>query len=284
MTCTATFNIATTLGDRIGVYRPSTGEWFLDATGNYAWNSGVDVVVSAFAATGSKPVVGDWNGTGDTQLGLFQPSTQQWHLDLNNNRTIDGCTIDACHGPFGESSDIAVAGKWNTRGNHRIGVFRPSNGYWYLDRNANGDFDRCKTDGCVNLRNYQTGDLPVVGDWSGAGISQIGLFRPSTGQWFLDRSGNRAWDGCRRDLCIETFGSAGDLPVIGDWDGTGKSNVGVWRPSTGQWFLDYNGNGVWDGCSGDVCISGFGVAGDIPVVGKWDLSHASLADLTSAQP
>jgi hypothetical protein len=269
MTCTGIFNTATTLGDRIGVYRPSTGEWFLDATGNYAWNSGVDVVVSAFAATGSEPVIGDWNGTGDTQLGLFQASTQQWHLDLNNNRTIDGCTTDACHGPFGESSDIAVAGKWNKRGNHRIGVFRPSNGYWYLDKNANGDFDRCNTDACVKLGNYQTGDLPVVGDWNGAGISQIGLFRPSTGEWFLDRSSNSAWDGCRRDLCIESFGSAGDLPVIGDWDGAGKSNIGVWRPSNGQWFLDNNGNGVWDGCSVDVCISGFGVAGDIPVVGKW---------------
>ena len=269
MTCTATFSSAISLGDRIGIYRPSTGEWFLDANGNYAWDSGVDVTVRTFAATGSNPVVGDWNGTGDTQLGLFQASTLQWHLDLNNNRAIDGCEIDACEGPFGEARDIAIAGKWNRRGNHRIGVFRPSTGDWYLDRDADGKLERCGTDGCAHLKNYMTGDAPLVGDWNGEGISRLGLFRPGTGQWFLDRNGNRSWDGCRRDRCIESFGRAGDVPVTGDWDGTGRSNVVVWRPSTGQWFLDYNGNGTWDGCSVDICVAGFGVRGDIPVVGKW---------------
>jgi hypothetical protein len=270
-TCAATFNSnsVTISGDRIGIYRPSTSEWFLDSNADYSWDGGVDIIIQTFAATNAKPVVGDWRGTGETQLGLFQPATLQWHLDLNSNKAVDGCTTDACHGPFGESSDIAVAGKWNKRGNHRIGVFRPSNGYWYLDKNANGDFDRCNTDACVKLRIYQTGDLPVVGDWNGAGSSQIGLFRPSTGQWFIDRNGNRSWDGCRRDQCIDAFGTAGDLPVSGDWDGTGESKVGIWRPTTGQWFLDYNGNGKWDGCSVDVCSAGFGVVGDIPVVGKW---------------
>jgi hypothetical protein len=269
VTCTATFSSATSLGDRIGIYRPSTGEWFLDANGDYAWDSRVDLTVRTFAATGSSPVVGDWKGMGDTQLGLFQASTLQWHLDLNDNRAIDDCEIDACEGPFGEAKDIAVAGKWNRRGNHRIGVFRPSTGYWYLDGNADGKLERCGIDRCVFLKNYMFGDAPLVGDWSGRGISHLGLFRPSTGEWFLDRNGNRLWDDCRRDRCIEDFGRAGDLPVTGDWAGTDRSHVGIWRPSTGQWFLDYNGNGIWDGCSVDVCVAGFGVAGDIPVVGKW---------------
>jgi hypothetical protein len=268
-TCTATFSSATSLRDRIGIYRPSTGEWFLDADGDYAWDSRIDVMVRTFAATGSRPVVGDWNGMGDTQLGLFQASTRQWHLDLNADRAIDDCEIDACEGPFGEAKDIAIAGKWNRRGNHRIGVFRPSTGYWYLDRDADGKLDGCGRDGCVFLKNYMIGDAPLVGDWSGAGISHLGLFRPSTGQWFLDRNGNRSWDDCRRDRCIESFGRVGDLPITGDWAGTGRSHIGVWRPSTGQWFLDYDGNGMWNGCAVDLCVAAFGIVGDIPVVGKW---------------
>jgi hypothetical protein len=269
MTCTAAFNTISVAGDRIGVYRPSTGEWFLDTTGSYSWNSATASPIETYGAAQTIPVVGDWDGTGGAKLGLFEPSTLQWHLDLNNNKAIDGCSIDACDGPFGKADDIPLAGKWNARGYHRIGTFRPSTGYWYLDRNGDGDFDRCRTDRCIQLKNYVSGDLPVVGDWNGEGLSHPGLFRPSTGQWFLDSNGNRAWDGCRRDLCFGTFGSAGDLPVIGDWDASGKSKVGVWRPSTGQWFLDYNGNGVWDGCSVDLCVTGFGTAGDVPVVGKW---------------
>jgi hypothetical protein len=215
------------------------------------------------------PVVGDWSGTGIAQLGLFQPSTLQWHLDLNNNKAVDGCDIDACEGPFGDPNDIAIAGKWDANPSGRIGTFRPSTGYWYFDRNADGDFDGCTRDRCAQLKNYVSGDLPVIGDWNGSGVSQIGLFRPTTGEWFLDRNANRVWDGCTRDLCISLFGTTGDLPVAGDWDGMGKSRIGVFRPTTGEWLLDYNGNGAWDGCGVDVCLTGFGTVGDLPVVGKW---------------
>jgi len=30
---------------------------------------------------------------------------------------------------------------------------------------------------------------------------------------------------------VVTFGSPGDLPVAGDWDGGGKTAVGVYKPS-----------------------------------------------------
>ena len=77
-----------------------------------------------------------------------------------------------------------------------------------------------------------TGDLPVVGDWKGAGVSQLGLFRPSTGEWFLDYNGNKSWNGCSKERC-KSFGRAGDQPVTGDWNGSGTSKIGVFRPSTG---------------------------------------------------
>lgn len=272
-TSTVTLNESTidvvALMDRIGVYRPSTGEWFLDSNATQIWEDGADTYVQTFNAVGALPLVGDWRNMGVTQLGLFQPSSLQWHLDLNNNEAVDGCEIDKCEGPFGEPNDIAIVGKWDRNGNDRIGTFRPSNGYWYLDKNGSGEFEGCTKDRCATLNIYVDGDLPVVGDWSGNGITQLGLFRPSTGEWFLDSSGNFAWDGCGIDLCFASFGTVGDLPVSGDWDGTRNSKVGIFRPSTGEWFLEHNGNGQWDGCTVDVCVAGFGAPGDIPVVGRW---------------
>ncbi len=44
--------------------------------------------------------------------------------------------------------------------------------------------------------------------------------------------------------------------------------VGVFR--NGQWFLDANGNGAWDGCGTEFCFTGFGAAGDLPASGNWD--------------
>ncbi len=35
------------------------------------------------------------------------------------------------------------------------------------------------------------------------------------------------------------LGLAGDIPVVGDWDGDGAKNIGVFRD--GVWILDTNG-------------------------------------------
>jgi hypothetical protein len=60
------------------------------------------------------------------------------------------------------------------------------------------------------------------------------------------------------------YGLATDLPIVGDWTGTGMKRIGIFR--NGTWILDTNGNGVID--AGDKTVS-FGQAGDIPVVGDW---------------
>ena len=105
------------------------------------------------------------------------------------------------------------------------------------------------------------------GDWSGSGFAQIGVFR--NGSWYLDANGNGQWDGCTVDRCvIGSFGEPGDLPVVGDWNRDGQTDLGVFR--NGQWYLDANGNGLWDGCSIDRCtLSGFGEPGDQPIASDW---------------
>jgi hypothetical protein len=76
--------------------------------------------------------------------------------------------------------------------------------------------------------------------------------------WKLDFNGKGKWDGCKVDKCFGPFGQAGDVPVVGDWNGTGTAKIGVSRAKTGKWCLDVNGNGQWDGCNVDRCLSGFG--------------------------
>jgi List-Bact-rpt repeat protein len=259
---TATF--VNNQADKVGIYRPSTGEWFLDRNGDGCIT---DKCVRSLADAGAVPVVGNWNRSGVTLLALFLPATAQWRLDINGNGTLEDCGIDNCLGTFGQGTDIPIAGKWSSTGFDRIGVFRPSNERWYMDVNGNGSLNNCSKDRCASLSVYRDGDLPVTGDWSGDGVTQVRLYRPSTGQWFLDRNGDRSWDGCRRDLCISEFGTAEDLPVTGDWNGAGRSKIGVFRPRTGEWLLD--GNNQWDGCGTDLCLKDFGDVGDIPVAGKW---------------
>lgn len=61
------------------------------------------------------------------------------------------------------------------------------------------------------------------------------------------------------------FGTAGGRPITGDFNGDGFDEIGVFKD--GYWFIDANGNGVWD--SEDL-MARLGNQDDQPVVGDWD--------------
>ena len=71
--------------------------------------------------------------------------------------------------------------------------------------------------------------------WAGANIDQ--------GVWILADQDGATIEKVR-------FGLAGGTPVSGDWDGSGMTKIGVFLD--GLWFLDLNGNGVWD--QGDLWV------------------------------
>jgi hypothetical protein len=79
--------------------------------------------------------------------------------------------------------------------------------------------------------------------------------------WYLDYNGNGTFDAGDK---VYSFGAPGWLSVVGDWNGGGKTEVGVYKD--GMWYLDYNGNGTFD--AGDKVYS-FGLQGWTAVVGKW---------------
>jgi hypothetical protein len=240
---------------RIGVYRP-TGSWFLDANGNGQWDSTLDSSYFGFGAVGDTGIVGDWNGDGLTEVGVYHNGS--WYLDANGNGQWEE-VLDTAFDSFGGAGDIPVVGDWNGDGTSDIGIFR--NGAWYLDANSNGQWD-AGIDSVIPSFGGP-GDLPVVGDWNGDGTSDIGIFR--NGAWFLDVNNNGQWEE-GLDTAIPSFGGPGDLPVIGDWNGDGISKVGIFR--SGAWYLDSNGNGTWD-AGVDISFASFGGADDAPLAGIW---------------
>ena len=105
------------------------------------------------------------------------------------------------------------------------------------------------------------GDRPIVGDWHGSGVSEPGIYRPATGEWFLRRT-RTSDDGLR---AFVFGGGGGYLPVVGDWDGNGTQTVGLFDPDTGTWLLR-NAN---EAGPADATV-GLGTRGDLPVVGDWN--------------
>ena len=67
--------------------------------------------------------------------------------------------------------------------------------------------------------------LALTGDFNGDRVDELALFLE--GEWLIDLNGNGRWDDS--DMWAK-LGEPDDLPVIGDWDGDGKDDIGVFGP------------------------------------------------------
>ncbi len=96
----------------------------------------------------------------------------------------------------------------------------------------------------------------ATGDFDSDGLADLAIFRPSVGEWWINRSSSG-------QTVAAQFGGATDKPVPADFTGDGKIDIAIWRPSTGEWFVLRSEDGSFFSVP-------FGAAGDIPVPGDYD--------------
>nr|PZN31907.1 MAG: hypothetical protein DIU67_09015 [Actinomycetota bacterium] len=89
------------------------------------------------------------------------------------------------------------------------------------------------------------------------GADRVATVDTGLAQWTL-------WDGTV-PLTVFTYGKAGDIPLMGDWDGDGVATPGLYRQSDGFVYLKNSSKAG----NADVTFY-FGRSGDIPVVGDFD--------------
>ncbi len=140
------------------------------------------------------------------------------------------------------------------------------------DRLASGNVDGTNGIDVIAMDDFIYGEPRATeshpADFDGDGTSDISVFRPSTGEWFILNSGTGTFS-------TFAWGQSGDVPIDGDFDGDKRSDVTVFRPTTGEWFTLNSSNGSF-------VTKLWGVNGDKPVAADYDKD--GITDIAVRRP
>lgn len=237
------------------VYRPATGEWFIEY--NAGGIAGAGVATVAFGASGDTPVPADYDGDAKADIAVFRPDATSggtsWCLKLSGGgeQQID----------YGLIRDYPVPADYDGDGKAEIAVWRPDDGVWYIRA----------ADGSTSTKQFGlSGDIPSPGDIDKDGKADQVVYRPSKSLWYVLNSS----DGAIRQAALGAVGDRpanesravlADRPASLDYDGDRLTDLALLRPKSSgklQFVLNtgrgtaHAGNGTELGVRGDTVCPG----------------------------
>ncbi len=228
VTCTFTNSFGASPGTppdlskvQVGLVDTSQGLWHLIDS------KGKAVQPFYYGDPGDVPVMGDWDCDGDDTPGLFRQSDAFAYLRQSNTQGIGDIRFF-----FGDPSDVPLAGDWNGDGCDTLSIYRPDEQRFYIINELGQD------EGGLGAADFafvfgDPGDKPVVGDWDGDGVDEVGLHRESTGFFYWRNTLNT---GIAHGSIF--FGDPDDRFVAGDWGRIdGRDTPAVFRPSSSIFFF-----------------------------------------------
>ena len=209
-------------------------------------------------AGGGVPLMVDWDGDGLAEPGRFDNGA--W---FRSTGMVDTPTWAPVASGFGSAADTPVTGRLGKGANAglALGLFREGAWTWRMP------------DGTTRNDSFgQAGDVPVVGDWDGDGIDDLGVVR--AGSWILRLTGlkkapkapkavNVQWvPEAKAAVLTFAFGAPGATALVGDWNGDGTDTPAVVTGAT--WTLSLFG---WRKPKRIATIAVPLAAGQVPLVG-----------------
>ena len=207
----------------VSVFRPSTGTWFnLRSSTNYTL-----FATFQWGLSGDIPVSSDFDGDGATDVAVWRPSTGTWFFRESGTGFATSASFQ-----WGLPGDIPVPGDYDGDGSTDLAVWRPSTGAWFI-RLSSTDYTTSRRPSGAFPAMFP---FPATMTETAQRISRCCGPRP--GRWIRP-----AVQHGIRHVGELPVGLEGDITVPGDFDGDGKTDLGIYRPSSGTWFIRNSNTG-----------------------------------------
>jgi hypothetical protein len=201
-----------------------------------------NVDFAAFTAKAAAAASADFDGDGKSDPAVFRASEATWYVAPSGsaaNLTAPGSFYGV---RWGLPNDVPVPNDYDGDGKTDIAVWRgvdepnaPGKSYFYILNSSNN---------AVRVEQFGVpSDQPfVAGDWDGDGKADPAVYRGGAAadprSYFFYRPS--ASPGV--DFRTVYWGTTGDKPARGDFDGDGILDAAVFRPSDGVWYILQSAN------------------------------------------
>lgn len=239
----------------ISVYRPSDGNWYvLRSTGGYSivkWGTSADA-----------PVPGDYDGDGKTDYAVYRSSNNSWSIlkSSDNSSLVTEWGVNIKRpGYINYNWDAPIPADYDGDGKTDLAVYTMKD---YLPAPGNFVSLQSTTGSKIETQWGTNADKIVTADYDGDGKKDYAVFRRDPfagvqgGVWYILQSSNG-------EMRVEFFGLTSDVPVPSDYDGDGRADIAVWRPSDGVWYHLNSSNNSFNARQ-------FGLSDDKPAPADYD--------------